>query len=66
MMLFKKENNSLNERRGFPKAAVVPNNDIFELNINIYIYTFKFHDFYIIEKRKASSIICEIMRYLCL
>ena len=37
-MLFKKENNSLNKRKGFSKIIIISNNDIFELNINIYIY----------------------------
>ena len=37
-MLFKKENNSLNERRDFSKVDILLNNNIFKLNINTYIF----------------------------
>ena len=60
-MLFKKENNSLNERRGFPGASL-PFRIMTYLNqIYIDIYTSGFHNFYIIEKRILSFIIYKIM-----
>ena len=37
-MLFKIENNSLNERKGFHKSVIVLSNNIFELNVSLYIY----------------------------
>ena len=39
-MLFEKENNSLNKRKSFLKVVIFSNNNIFKLNINIYIYIF--------------------------
>ena len=65
MILFKKENNSLNKRKGFSKVSLLIRFNIFKLNINRYIYIFEFHNFYIVEKRKSSFIIFEIMKYFC-
>ena len=64
MILFKKENNSLNKRRDFSKILLSFRIITYLNSILIYIYTFKLYNFYIIKKRKASFIIYEIIKYL--
>ena len=61
-MLFKKENNSLNESRGFPEAALSFRRITYLNWIYINIYTFKSNNFYIVGKRTLSCIIYEIMK----
>ena len=61
-MLFKKENNSLNERRGFPGASLPFRIMIYLNSILIDIYTFKSDNFYIVGKRISSCIIHEIVK----